>query len=397
MTGPVLIHVQYLLGIGHLQRARRIGEALARHGVGVTLVSGGPPVPALGWPRGLQVVQLPPIRALDSRFELVDQYGRPIDGALRAARRQTVLDILAETRPAVVVIEGFPFARRAFRFELDPLIAAARQAGARLACSVRDIVNPRDDTVRQREIVDRVRADFDVVLVHGDPSLVPFEASFPAATEISDLLRYTGFVAENAPEIDSGEIDGPGEVLVSGGGGPAAHALLQTALAARSLGCLAERPWRLLAGAGLPEPDFAALRDATPPGVSVERFRRDFPTLLHRCHLSVSQAGYNTVLDILTARTRAVLVPFAAEREREQLIRAERIAALGAAEILRESDLSPDRLAAAIERAAGRTPAALDLDLSGAETSARLIADLLEADTGAPRGSAAAYGGSIIP
>jgi predicted glycosyltransferase len=397
MTGSVLIHVQHLLGIGHLQRARRIGEALARRGTVVTLVSGGSPVPALEGPRGLQFVQLPSIRALDSRFELVDGDGRPVDEAMRTARRRAVLDAFSATRPDVVIIEGFPFARRAFRFELDPLIAAARQAGARLACSVRDIINPRDNPVRQREILDRVRADFDLVLVHGDPSLVPFDASFPPAAEISDRLRYTGYVAENEPELDPDETDGLGEVLVSGGGGPAAHALLQTALGARSLGCLAERPWRLLAGAGLPEADFAALRDAGPPGVVVERFRRDFPTLLRRSYLSVSQAGYNTVLDILTARKRAVLVPFAAEREREQLIRAERIAALGAAEILRETDLSPDRLAAAIERAAHRTPAALDLDMSGAEASARLIAHLIGAGPGAPRGSAAAYGGSIIP
>ena len=39
----VLFHVQYLLGIGHLQRTLRIADALVRHGIAVTLVSGGPP------------------------------------------------------------------------------------------------------------------------------------------------------------------------------------------------------------------------------------------------------------------------------------------------------------------------------------------------------------------
>ncbi len=75
--------------------------------------------------------------------------------------------------------------------------------------------------------------------------------------------------------------------------------------------------------------------------MTIERFRDDFAALLAGCRVSVSQAGYNTVLDILAARARAVLVPFAAERETEQLLRAERLAARGAAELVRESELTP--------------------------------------------------------
>ena len=388
MTPSVLIHVQHLLGIGHLQRARHIGAALAARGIAVTLVSGGLPVSGFAPAPGLHLIQLPPIRALDAHFALVDGNGRPVDDALRAARRDALLQAFAQTQPDIVVIEGFPFARRAFRFELDPLIAAARQAGTPVICSVRDIVNPRDDPARHREIVDRVRADFDHVLVHGDPNLIPFEASFPAAAQIGDQLRYTGYVA--GPRSPAPTSASSGEVLVSAGGGPSGYALLQAAIAARRLGCVAEAPWRLLAGAGLPGAEFAALVDAAPAGVVVERFRADFRDLLGGCRVSVSQAGYNTVLDILSARKRAVLVPFAEEREREQLLRAEHLAALGAAELVRESEQSPQRLAAAIERAASRAPAALEIDMNGAETSARLIA-------AAAGGSAASRRRAIIP
>jgi predicted glycosyltransferase len=97
--------------------------------------------------------------------------------------------------------------------------------------------------------------------------------------------------------------------------------------------------------------------------------------------VSASQAGYNTVLDILTARARAVLVPFAAERETEQLMRAERLMALGAAELVRESELSPASLMAAIERAAAREPMPIEIDTDGAVNSARLIMALIEGHT----------------
>ena len=225
---------------------------------------------------------------------------------------------------------------------------------------MRDIVVVRDDPRRHREIVDRVRRDIDRVLVHGDPALIPFEASFPAAPDIADRLVYTGYVAQpdspadgRAEAVQANAADA-GEVLVSAGGGAAGKALLETALAARRAGCLAHLPWRLITGTNLPDGDVAALRASAPAGVMIERFRDDFAALLRACRVSVSQAGYNTVLDLLAARARAVLVPFAAGRETEQPLRAERLAALGAAELVRESELSAAALAAAIERAAAR-------------------------------------------
>jgi predicted glycosyltransferase len=378
VTPSVLFYVQYLLGIGHLQRALRIAEALARDGIAVTLVCGGAPV-ALPRDPSTRFVQLTPVRALDARFDLVDSAGKPIDDALRDGRRAALLAAFAAARPDAVVIEGFPFARRAFRFELEPLIAAVRAATPRprLICSVRDIVVIRDDPRRHCDIVERVRRDFDAVLVHGDPALIRLDSSFPAAPDIADRLIYTGFVAPPADSAGSAPATGGDEVVVSAGGGAAGHALLKAALAARRSGCLAGLSWRLFTGTNLPEADFAALCADAPAGVAVERFCYNFVDLLRGCQVSVSQAGYNTVLEILAAHARAVLVPFAAGRETEQLTRAERLAALGAVELVRESALSPQSLAAAIERAALREPAALTIDTGGAACTARLIAAMI--------------------
>jgi predicted glycosyltransferase len=374
MTGGALMHVQHLLGIGHLQRSLRIAEALVARGVAVTLVHGGPPVPALSRARGIDIVALPPIRARDATFALVDGAGHPVSEALRVARRDKLLATFAELRPDIVVIEGFPFARRAFRFELDQLIAAASASGAPVVCSVRDIPTVRDDPARHREIVARVRADFAAVLVHGDPRFIPFDVPFPPAGEIADRLIYTGYVA--APAMPPTAPTPEGEVVVSVGGGAAGRALLDAADAARRQGSLAERPWRILTGTALGDEEFNTLQRGAPAGVSIERFRADFPALLRSCHVSVSQSGYNTVLDILAARARAVLVPFSAERETEQLIRAEHLARLGAAELLREAELSAVSLGGAIERAAARDPLSLAIDPGGADRSAAEIARL---------------------
>jgi predicted glycosyltransferase len=380
VTGSVLFYVQHLLGIGHLRRALLLTDAMTRAGLAVTLVTGGEPLPELAAVSARRVVQLAPIRASDASFKtLVGVDGQSPDDALWSARRRMLLAAFAEARPDVVVIEAYPFGRRPFRGELEPLVAAARARNPRalVVCSLRDIVVAPPHQRREREIVERVRADFDAVLVHGDPRLISLDASFPLASEIADRLVYTGYVA--APEIPpAGECNaGAGEVLVSAGGGAVGGALMRAALGARRRGCLADAGWRLLAGPNLPAGEFLELTAELPDGVTVERYRDDFPQLLRRCRVSVSQAGYNTVLDVITAGVPAVLVPFAELRETEQTLRAERLAGSGVVEVLPASQLAPDRLGDAIERAARRRPAALRIDISGARRSALTIAAMI--------------------
>jgi predicted glycosyltransferase len=386
MTGSVLFYVQHLLGIGHLRRALHLVSAMAAEGLAVTLVSGGEPLPDLADAAAARVVQLAPVRARDAGFrDLVAADGRPIDDALRASRRDALLAAFAKAAPDALVIEAFPFGRRAFRFELDPLLAAARARPKRplVLCSLRDIVVAPQQETRRRAVIARVRADFDAVLVHGDPALAPLGASFPETPEIADRLLYTGYVTAAKHSAGAEDRSG-GEILVSAGGGAMGGALLAAAVEARRRGCLADRGWRLLTGPNLPETEFAALSVQLPAGVAIERYRRDFPQLLRSCRVSVSQAGYNTVLDVLTARAAAVLVPFAEMGESEQTLRAELLAARGLVEMLAPGELAPDRLAAAIERAALRRPAAVAIDTSGARRTARLVAAMIRGSSGGP-------------
>jgi predicted glycosyltransferase len=315
---------------------------------------------------------LQPLRAGAGGFgDLVDAENRPLDAALRERRRQIVLDTLAETRPDLLLIETYPFGRRALRFELEPLIDAARALRPRpvLACSIRDIVVAKPDPARRQAIVATVRQNFQLLLVHADPRFIRLEASFPEAPSLADLLRYTGFVAAPAPPP---ETDTPsGEIVVSAGGGAAGAALLKAAKAARALSRFVGQPWRIITGRNLPEADFAALARDPMPDLVVERHRGDFPALLARSRLSVSQAGYNTVLDLLQARVPSLLVPFAEGGETEQPLRAERLRTLGLAEVMPEAALTPDSLAAAIDRAP--PPVEVGFALDGAAQSAALL------------------------
>jgi predicted glycosyltransferase len=375
----VFFYVQHLLGIGHLRRAAAITRALERQGLAVAFVAGGEPVPGLDL-GGAEMISLPPARAGDSGFNsIVDADGRPIDDAWRERRRSALLAAFERTAPAAVLIELYPFGRRPFRFELRPLLdaAAAQRPRPAILCSVRDILVSKSDPQRTAEIVEIVRRSFDLVLVHGDPRLIEFGATFAGAGEIADRLRYTGYVVGDTPEIADSHM-GEGEILVSAGGGVVGAPLLRAAIGARALTRVADRPWRLIAGPNLPEPEFRALAAAAGPNALVERFRTDFQTLLRNCRLSVSQAGYNTVMELLAAGTRAVVVPFAEGGETEQPVRARLLAERGLLTVVDPDKLTPETLAAGIDAACRSARPIVSFDLSGADGTARAIIDAIE-------------------
>ena len=356
----IFFHVQHLLGIGHLKRAATLAHALRGAGFEVTLASGGPPVP------GIEVLQLPPATSPDLK-QLLDENGKPVDEAWKARRRDALLGAFRQASPNVLLVELFPFGRRQLRFELLPLLQAAK-GKALIVCSVRDLLQPRP--AREAEVLECFEHYFDRLLVHGDPRIAGFERSFQKAALLGERVHYTGYVVEDIPEDRSNV--GSGEVLVSAGGGAVGARLLEAALEARALSALRARPWRLLAGVNFQ--GLEALQARAGDGVVVERFRNDFTLRLRNCVLSVSQAGYNTVVETLQARARAVLVPFAAGGEVEQTARARLLEERGLVQVVEEAVLSPATLAAAIDRAAAAPrPAPGAVNLDGAQASAALL------------------------
>jgi predicted glycosyltransferase len=385
--GRAFFYVQHLLGIGHLKRSLIVARALVHAGWQVTVASGGVDVPLLDR-SGLKWVQLPPASAADLSFKhLVDASGQPVDEAWKVRRTQRLLQAWHDAAADALVVELFPFGRRQMRFELLPLLQAARSRAnpPLVLSSIRDILGGGQGNIqRQQQMLEAFERHFDHVLVHGDASIIPLEASFALAPQLGERLHYTGYVVDPAagtPQAtaqDTAVAAGAGEVLVSAGGGAVGFPLLDAAIRARPLSPLRERRWRLLAGVNLPEGQLRALQrlaDELGEGqVLIERARPDFVAMLAHCAVSISQGGYNTVLELLTQGTRCVVVPFAGGGEMEQSTRARLLADRGWLQCVDEDQLSPATLAAALHRAMQSAPAPRGrIRLDGARRTVELI------------------------
>lgn len=379
-SAPVLVWVTHLLGTGHLFRTAAIVRALRRRGATVVVASGGMPVRGIDF-ADAEVVQLPAVRSPDASFRsLVDSEGEAVGDEFLAERGDRLLDLLERCRPGAILTELFPFGRRKFRGEVDRLLAAAARSRPKPAVvvSVRDILEPPRGQSQVDHAVSRLRMHFDRILVHGDPAFVDLEASFPLPGDLKPLVTYTGYIG--GADGQAGRADpaaGDEGVVVSAGGGAVGLPVYRAAIEGARLPAAAGTRWRILIGGNMSEAEFSRLAAMAAGNTIVERARPDFPDLLRGAAVSVSQAGYNTVADVLAAGTPAVLVPFTEGDEHEQRMRARLLAKAGRAVIVDPSVLSGQALVDAVAAARDLPRRDLAISMNGAERSADVILELL--------------------
>jgi predicted glycosyltransferase len=383
MTRPrLLFYCQHSVGLGHLVRSVNLVDGLARD-FDVTLLNGGPWPADLPPPTTVDIVDLPAL-GLAADYSLISRDDRFTVEEAVVLRRSMIQQSFRDTAPDVVLVELFPFGRKKFAGELMPLLEAARAARPApfVACSLRDIlVGSRRDQQGHDDRASRVSNEyFDAVLVHADPRFATLEETFHPTVPLRVPVHYTGFV--RGPVGHDRERPRERRVLVSAGGGLVGAPLFRAAVEAhpRLLADLGLRTV-IVAGPFLPAPVFDELtaRAEETTGLQVVRYLPDLGAEMAASAVSVSQAGYNTTMDILGCTTPAVVVPYGEGREDEQAARARRLERLGALRVLDADRLSAHTLVDAVGDALDWTPLPVPLALDGRSRTSELLRSLRSA------------------
>lgn len=182
------------------------------------------------------------------------------------------------------------------------------------------------------------------------PVLEAFAGSFPAARRalvVGNPVR-PAFFALPAAAVRYGARNGPLRLLVIGGSQGAAR--LNAAVPA-ALAMLPSGRWQVRHQAGVRGLESArrCYADAGVPA-TIEPFIDDIAAAYGEADLVVCRAGALTVSEIAAAGVAALFVPFAAAVDDHQTRNATHLVERGAATLLPESELSPQRLAAEFER-----------------------------------------------
>ena len=402
----LIFYCQHVLGMGHYMRTLEICKALAEHEV--ILITGGAEVNA-PVPAHVREIRLPGLM-MDSDFQgfFTTDPNRSVDSVM-AERRSLLMDFFKREKPDHLLVELYPFGRKKFRFELDPILQSIRDGSlprCRVVCSLRDILVEKEDVrAYENRVITTLNRCFDGLLVHADPALVRLEETFSRVNEITVPVVYTGFItskpsarARQRIREAAGIPEDARLIVASAGGGKVGGPLLQAVadafsfLDANTRLCIFTGPFMdpavFQALETRAEADISAFGRQTgsenasqsPPPIRtknrlrVASFTSDFLSWLAAADLSVSMAGYNTCMNLMAARVPALVWPFA--QNREQRLRAERLTRFGGLDLLEEADLNSERLAALMKaRMRDGTRPDPQIDLNGAENTARWLAE----------------------
>jgi len=375
MSAPrIMFYVQYLLGIGHVRRSSLIVQALCEQGAHVDVIFGGMPVPSMSF-GDATMHQLMAVKSADSGFSgLVKADNTPVSDDDKKERTQALLALCDTLQPDLIVTETYPFGRRQMRFELLPLLdwAKSQSNPPVLVSSIRDILQRRS-AVREQEYVSLVKTYYQHVLVHGDENFYPLEKSFPVAGLIADKVSYSGYVCPTLSDADAAPKKTRDTIVVSVGGGSIGKDILVAVMALYNSGFAADKKWLLITGPNMDSADKAYFKAQQQANLQVVDLADDFLKALSNAYVSISRAGYNTVMDLLLTAVPAVVIPFEGEGETEQLARSEVLAQAKVLQFVKNNELSIDTLKTAINNALDSTVQTVNIDNQGATHSAEFL------------------------
>lgn len=377
----IAYYCQHVLGVGHFHRSLEICRACSIDN-DVAMIVGGPPIDLSA--EQFSFHQLPGLKMDDQFSTLMPCDPTSTIDEIKEIRRSKLLTFFQEFAPDALIIELYPFGRKAFRFELLPLLEIAKQTSCRIICSLRDILveKKQEQLKHERQAVDTLNRFFDALLVHSDPQLATLDETFGLFEQIGVPVHYTGFITptpDNCSRKDmrkSLNLENEDRLIIAsiGSGSVGAELLRAVYDAARIMVTGSPCQFRIFTGPYCDTAVFDTLSHEKHDHLVVERFTDRFVDWLAAADLSISMAGYNTSMNVLAAGIPALMMPF--DQNREQRLRIMKLTHSHPIKLLNEADLPADRLIPVIEEQLAEPRYRTDLILDGAARTAHYLKTL---------------------
>lgn len=379
MATRIALYSHDSVGLGHVRRNLAIAHQLSASLPGATggtvsglLITGQPGATVFPTPPGWDWLVVPGVAPAEGGYaprRMGSGMGRV--AGLRSAAIGSALEAFA---PDLLVIDRHPLG---VARELEPALDRLRRdrPGCAVVLGLRDVLDDPSAMAAEWSRIggaDAVRRRFDAVWVYGDDAVHDPLASGEIPAGLAGLVRSTGFLAHGRPVGRDRSPEQPFVLTTVGGGSDG----LDLALAAAGAPVPAGHHHVVVTGPQMPAEDRARVRAAAGDDVRVVTSVPDALALVRRAGAVVAMGGYNSVSEVMTTSTPALIVP-RVRRRREQAIRAEALARHGLLDVLDPARLDAaaigDWLAARVGDAVDRS----GVDLDGLARVGELAADLI--------------------
>lgn len=383
MTGSrrILLYSHDTYGLGHLRRSLLLAEELASvPGTAVLLATGSPRTQAFDLPTGCDTVKLPAVLKLPGGGYRSRTLPLSIEAVLKL-RAAILRDTARAFEPDLVLVDHAP---RGVGGELHPLLDSLLRAPRRprIALGLRDVIDTaqRVEETWNRDgiwsLIDRV---YDRILVYGDARLQTTAQELRLEERYPGRVQHVGYLGRPAGAL-APATKRPRIVVTVGGGGDGQQLLRAYAAFLEQLE--GEAPFRslVLAGPFLSERRYREIKrryGRIDQAITLRRFVPGADRWIRGAAGVIAMAGYNTAVEVLASGVPALFVPRERPR-REQLLRARRLAARGAAQYCRADEASPARIGRFVwEALAAVERRPCDLRLDGVARAAGSLLELL--------------------
>lgn len=357
----VALYSHDTVGLGHTRRNLLIAQALTKAlpNVNVLMLTGASTSSRFVVPPQVDFLTLPALhKGINGVYE-----ARAFDMDLAEIvklRSRAIWAALKVFKPDVLLVDNVP---KGASGELERTLKKLKKKGrTRCVLGLRDVLDEPEAVRKEWRKADNetvIANYYDEVWVYGDPNVYNLAQEYHFSSQLADKICYLGYFDQRArlkvraadlirTELPEGVDPNLGKmVLCQVGGGqdgePLALAFAQARLPEEMYGVLVTGPY-------MPAEVKKRLQ-----GLAAENFKLkvfDFviePTeLLKHASRVIAMGGYNTTFELLSHACPSLIVPRIKPRL-EQLVRAERLSALGLLDYLHPNDLTPEALTAWLE------------------------------------------------
>ena len=375
-------------GLGHLRRSLTIADALleSEPDASALLITGSPTPALFAAHDRCEIVKLPSItKEVDGRYRA--RTGRlDVDSTLEL-RSSLIKTIAEQFRPDVFLVDHTATGPGR---ELLPALRALSASQTRIVLGLRDVLDESKRAKRELRdsgAIDALRTYYDAIFVYGDRRVVDPLELYEMPADLRAKASFCGIVSNRSSRYSPTpraprEAGARPRIVASAGGGEDGYALIRGVVAALR-GPLRDEAIdaQLIAGPHCSETRLADLERACQddPRIVLRRHVKSMDALLESADVLLTMGGYNSIYEAIRAGRSVLALPRSFPR-REQLLRCERLEALGLVETLAaNAAIDPQIMAAAIRRELARGEVRhlrVQLDFDGAERAASSLAAL---------------------
>ncbi len=364
----IVLYSHDTFGMGNIRRTLLLAQDFVAEypGASILILTGSPMIHAFRIPKGIDYIKLPCLDRLEAE-QYAPRYLSSCPEEVKETREAILRESVLRFNPDLIVVD-----KRAAGVdgELLPTLHALRHNGrhTKLVLGVRDIL---DDPERTRKVLasngsfEVIDEFYDEVWIYGSKAIFDTTKEYAFPESIIQKTYYCGYLKR--PTVSAERSEGPPRILITTGGGGDGSDLIEAYLTGLStLPRNVALRSTVIFGPQMPQARRLEIlrRFDYMADVNFLEFEADIANRYAESDVVVSQAGYNTVCELLSFCRRAILVP-RSEPVREQLIRARLMAERGFFEYIEPRDLKPESIISKVLIAlasSSTTSTTLDLD-----------------------------------